>query len=106
VGHPAFRIGAEDGEYLEREYWPTFRASDLQSLSAYDIYVKLSIDGKTTDAFSARTLPESANLDSHRDAIIQLSRIRYASEKQAVETQIDAWMADPIGIHSKQEEMY
>jgi hypothetical protein len=92
----AFRIGAEDGEYFEREYWPTFRASDLQSLSAYDIYVKLSIDGKTTDAFSAQTLPESAVSDSHRDAIIQLSRIRYGEDKSVVEQRIGSWMADPL----------
>lgn len=87
----AFRIGAEDGEYLEREYWPTFRASDLQSLAAYNIYVKLSIDGKTTDAFSARTLPEPVLYESHRDAIIQLSRIRYGDDKQSVEQFIEAW---------------
>lgn len=92
----AFRIGAEDGEYLEREYWPTFRASDLQSLSAFDIYVKLSIDGKTTDAFSARTLPEPVVEASHRDAIVQLTRIRYGGDKSIVERQIDSWMADPI----------
>jgi hypothetical protein len=92
----AFRIGAEDGEYLEKEYFPTFRASDLQSLSAYDIYVKLSIEGKTTDAFSARTLPEPTDHDSHRDAIIQLSRIRYGEDRSVVESRIESWMADPV----------
>jgi len=97
----SFRIGAEDGEYLEREYWPTFRASDLQSLSSYDIYVKLSIDGKTTDAFSARTLPEPVIRDSHRDAIVQLSRIRYGEEKVTVEHRIDSWMADPMKEYLK-----
>jgi len=91
----SFRIGAEDGEYLEREYWPTFRASDLQSLSSYEIYVKLSIDGKTTDAFSAKTLPEPVIGDSHRDAIIQLSRKRYGEEKAVIEERIGSWMADP-----------
>jgi len=91
----AFRIGAEDGEYLEREYWPTFRASDLQSLSAYDIYVKLSIDGKTTDAFSARTLAEPMIPNSHADAIVQLCRIRYALEKAIIEKQIDRSVRSP-----------
>jgi len=91
-----FRIGAEDGEYLEKEYFPSFKASDLQSLSAYDIYVKLSIDGRTTDAFSARTIPEPANRDRHRDAIIQLSRIRYGEDRSVVESKIESWMADPI----------
>lgn len=100
----AFRIGAEDGEYLEREYWPTFRASDLQSLSSFDIYVKLSIDGKTTDAFSARTLPEPAIVASHREAIIQLSRIRYGTERQAVEARIVSWMTDPVGMQYGSQE--
>ena len=92
----SFRIGAEDGEYLEKEYFPTFRASDLQSLSAYDIYVKLSIEGKTNDAFSARTLPEPVHQDSHRDAIIQLSRIRYGEDRSVVEAQIETWMDNPL----------
>lgn len=100
----SFRIGAEDGEYLEREFHPTFRAGDLQSLSAYETYIRLSIDAKTCDAFSARTLPEPAIIQSHRDAIIQLSRIRYASEKEVVETRIDAWMADPVTMQFKQPE--
>ncbi|RLC28331.1 MAG: hypothetical protein DRH37_09755, partial [Deltaproteobacteria bacterium] len=91
----SFRIGAEDGEYLEQEFHPTFRAGDLQSLSAYETYIRLSIDGKTCDAFSARTLPEQAIVQSHCDAIIQLSRIRYGSEKETVESHINAWMNDP-----------
>ena len=92
----AFRIGAEDGEYLEREFLPVLRALDLQSLSAYDIYVRLSIDGKTTDPFSARTLPESANREEHRDPIIELSRLRYGQDKHLVESKISSWMNDPI----------
>lgn len=94
----SFRIGAEDGEYLEREFHPTFRAGDLQSLSAYETYIRLSIDGKTCDAFSARTLPEPAIIRGHGDAIMQLSRIRYSSEREAVESHIDAWMHDPIRV--------
>jgi len=92
----SFRIGAEDGEYLEKEFHPTFRAGDLQSLSAFETYIRLSIEGKTCDAFSARTLPEPSIIQSHSDAIIQLSRIRYSSEKEAVENHIDAWMNNPI----------
>ncbi len=100
----SFRIGAEDGRYLEQEFCPTFRARDLQSLSAFETYVRLSIDGKTSDAFSAWTLPEPAIERSHRDAIIQLSRMRYASERQDVETRIDSWMADPVTMQFGQPE--
>ena len=91
----AFRIGAEDGMYLEREYWPSFMAMDLLSLSAYETYLKLSIDGKTREAFSARTLPEPTIQQSHRVAIEELSRLRYGRDRQSVEAIIDSWMADP-----------
>ena len=71
----------------------------MQSLSAYDIYVKLSIDGKTTDAFSARTLPEPAIKKGHRDGIIELSRIRYSIEKETVQERIALWISDPTKAH-------
>ncbi len=97
----AFRIGAEDGEYLEKEYFPMFRATDLQSLSAYDIYVKLSIDGKTTEAFSAKTLPEPAIHKSLREALIELSRIRYSLKREIVQERIALWISDPTKEYSE-----
>jgi len=92
----AFRVGAEDGDYLEREYSPKFGASDLQTLSAFNVYVKLSIDGKTADAFSAQTLPEPVTESSRRDAITEFSRMRYGSKKDNVESAIASWIMDPV----------
>jgi hypothetical protein len=92
----AFKVGAEDAEYPEKEYFPVFRGPDLSSLPAFENYTKLSINGRTSEPFSARTLPEPAIRDSHQDAIIQLSRMRYGKEKQTVEQGIASWMAYPI----------
>jgi type IV secretory pathway TraG/TraD family ATPase VirD4 len=52
----AFRVGTEDAEVLAKEFYPTFRQTDLVNLPAYGIYLKLMIDGNTSQPFSADTL--------------------------------------------------
>lgn len=53
----SFRVGAKDGEFLAREFAPTFQAEDLVSLPRFHMYVRLLIDGEATRPFSAVTLP-------------------------------------------------
>ena len=56
-----FRIGAGDAEILSPEFAPEFTASDFTNLPNYHIYLKLMIDGKISQPFSAVTLnPDSA----------------------------------------------
>lgn len=52
-----FRAGSEDAKVLAQEFYPIFNQSDLVNLPAYGIYLKLMIDGQTSKAFSADTLP-------------------------------------------------
>ncbi len=53
----SFRVGAEDARYLAQEFYPVFSQDHLVNLPAYNIYLKLMIDGKTSQPFSAETLP-------------------------------------------------
>lgn len=59
----SFRIGLTDAELLESEFFPDFRATDLINLPNYHIYLKLMIDGRVSNPFSAVTVPPS-NQDS------------------------------------------
>ncbi len=52
-----FQVGAEDAEYLEKEFEPTFRKEDLANLSRYDFAVKLMCEGIVSQPFSGTTLP-------------------------------------------------
>ena len=52
-----FRTGSEDAKVLAQEFYPVFNQSDLVNLPAYGIYLKLMIDGQTSKAFSADSLP-------------------------------------------------
>ena len=42
----AFRVGAEDAEFLEKEFMPEFLQNDLVNLSKANIYIKLMIYGR------------------------------------------------------------
>ena len=53
----SFRVGAEDAKYLSQEFFPAFNQEDLVNLPAYNIYLKLMIDGKTSRPSNAETLP-------------------------------------------------
>jgi type IV secretory pathway TraG/TraD family ATPase VirD4 len=52
----SFRLGLEDAEVLEREFYPKFKAEDLLNLPNYNIYLKLMIDGTESKPFSAVTI--------------------------------------------------
>jgi hypothetical protein len=55
----SFRVGAEDAEYLAREFHPAFVEKDLINLPRYSMYLKLMIDGATSQPFSATALSKS-----------------------------------------------
>lgn len=87
-----FRVGAEDAEFLEREFQPEFIAQDLVSLGKYNVYLKLMINGITGSAFSAETLPPLPKKEeSSREKIIKVSRERYGTPNKIVEEKIAKW---------------
>ena len=57
----AFRVGAEDAPYLEREFLGRFQQIDLMQLPNYRIYLKLMIGGEPSKPFSAMTLGSSCD---------------------------------------------
>jgi len=84
-----FRVGAEDAEFLEKEFEPEFTANDLVNLPRYTIYVKLMIDGLVSRAFSAQTLPPYPSpIKSYIEDIISNSRGLYSREKSEVSREI------------------
>lgn len=89
----AFRVGAEDAEFLEKEFDPVFLMNDLVNLSKYNIYLKLMIDGIAGDAFSATTLPppDLSDTEENEEKIIRNSRERYGQDKDEIAEKIERW---------------
>jgi len=87
-----FRVGAEDAEFLEKEFTPEFLATDFVNLGKYNIYVKLMIDGLASRPFSAQTLPPWPLPEKiYREDIIRYSRERYGTPLDVVEEKIAQW---------------
>lgn len=88
----SFRIGAEDAEFLEKEFFPEFTASDFVDLGKYNIYLKLMIDGIAGRPFSAQTLSPFPPLEtSNKEKIIKVSQEKYGTPKKIIEEKIIKW---------------
>lgn len=84
-----FRTGAEDAEFLSREFSPTFNEFDLVNIDRYNAYIKLMINGTASKPFNMATypLPETATPEI-ATAIRQLSRLKFGRPKSEVESEI------------------
>jgi hypothetical protein len=51
-----FRLGPEDAHLMAKELAPVFDEADLMNLPNHDIYLRLMIDGRPSQPFSATTL--------------------------------------------------
>jgi len=87
-----FRVGAEDAEFLEKEFMPEFLANDLVNSTKYNIYLRLMIDGIAGKPFSAETSPPmEIPTESSREKIIKASREKYATPRAVIEEKISRW---------------
>lgn len=84
-----FKIGAQDAEYMTKEFAPVFSEQDLINIANYQTYIKLNIDNATSRAFSMSTVydPDKGDLEA-AEAFRQLSRLKFAREKDFVEREI------------------
>jgi len=88
----SFRVGAEDGEFLEKWFQPDFMMNDIVNLGKYNVYLKLMIDGVSSKGFSSTMMPPFPKLEkSNREEIIEYSRKTYATPRAEVEKTIADW---------------
>lgn len=94
----AFRVGAADAEYLEKEFTPRFVPEDLVNLPKYQMYLKLLVDGIVSEPFSAIGLPPIVDQRTGSfDKVIRVSRERYARSRSIVEDKISRWSSSTEG---------
>ncbi|MFA6324671.1 MAG: CxxC-x17-CxxC domain-containing protein [Candidatus Paceibacterota bacterium] len=94
-----FRVGADDADFLEKEFEPEFTPQDIVNLPNYKIYLRLMINGVTSRPFSAKTLPPMAkNPDINVEKeVIKMSRSLYCKSKTVVEKEINDWSGMSLG---------
>ena len=100
-----FRVGADDADFLEKEFAPEFTPEDIVNLPNYKIYLKLMIDGITSRPFSARTIPPlvKGGDKSIEEQVIKSSRELYCRTREEVEEEINKWSGMTIGDDIKDQ---
>lgn len=83
-----FRVGAEDAEFLVKQFEPVFTKNDLLNIDNFNAYVKLLIKGQTAKPFNIHLFPApKANLNMIQK-VKDLSREVYGRDRQMVELDI------------------
>ncbi len=94
-----FRVGADDAEFLEKEFEPEFTPQDIVNLPNYKVYLKLMIDGVSSRPFSAKTLPPIVKSGDKKieEEVIKSSRDLYCRPREVVEREINDWSGMLLG---------
>jgi len=85
-----FRIGSEDGEFLEKQFQPTFTASDLINIENWNAYLKLLVNGKPAKPFNIKTLSPPEGSKETLEELRRISYEKYGRPRDEVEEEIKA----------------
>jgi len=84
----AMRVGAEDAEFLVKQFTPVFDQNDLINQDNFCAYAKLLINNLTSKPFNmVFDRPPQENREII-EALKELSRLKYGRDKQLVESEI------------------
>ncbi len=87
----SFKVGADDAEYMAKEYAPVLTEQDVLGIANYKAYIKLNINNTTSRPFSLETIYDMENQNKKIGEIIrQYSRMKYGRKKEFVDQEIAA----------------
>lgn len=87
----SFKIGAEDAEYMAKEYAPLLTEQDVIGIANYKAYIKLNIRNSTTRPFSLETIwDETGKNPKIAEIVRQYSRMKYGRKREFVDQEIEA----------------
>lgn len=84
----SYRVGAEDAEFLEKQFEPGFSRFDLVNLDNFNLVIKMMINNKTSTPFKLEALPPSKGKPEIVEAIKKISKLKYGIPKSIVEQEI------------------
>lgn len=87
----SFKVGADDAEYLEKEYSPVLSQQDIIGIANFTTYCKLNIDNASSRAFDLKTIWDN-NYKNRKAAWIikEFSRKSYWRKRKYVDMEIEA----------------
>lgn len=87
----SFKVGADDAEYLAKEYAPVLTEQDVIGIANYKAYLKLNINNATSRPFSMDTIWDVSRADARvREIVKKYSSMKYGRKRLFVEQEIAA----------------
>lgn len=87
----SYKIGPEDGEFMEKYYAPVFSNQDLVNMDKFKAVMKLSVDNQPTTPFSI--IPKNPYLEKWDEniakAFYELSRLKYGRDRMFIQKEIE-----------------
>lgn len=91
----SFKIGAEDAEYMVKEFAPDLSEQDVIGIPNFNCYMKLSINNVPSRPFSMATIWDESDRNEELAGLIkEYSRMKYGRKKVFVDQEIE----DRIGM--------
>ncbi|HBB36400.1 MAG: hypothetical protein UX02_C0004G0027 [Candidatus Moranbacteria bacterium GW2011_GWC1_45_18] len=84
----SFRIGAEDAEFVQKQFEPSFDANDLMNVDNHNAFVKLLIASQVATPFNLKTYPPTKGNAKVAEAIKELSKLKYGRNRDIVNEEI------------------
>lgn len=84
----AFRVGAEDAEFLEKQFEPDFSRFDLVNLDNFNLVIKMIIENKISSPFRFQIFRPQKGNERIMEPIKKISKLKYGKAKEAVEGEI------------------
>ncbi len=92
----AFRVGPEDGQFLESQFGPTFTAAELMNIPNFNAYMRVLANGVPTVPFSVAA-PQPITPDSEKVVRLKAqSFARYGRARSEVEAEIQQRYQKPV----------
>jgi len=85
-----FRVGADDAEFLVKQFEPVFDQNDLLNIDNLNAYAKILINGQTSKPFNIRIGTASWNGGDKTlaEKLKEYSRTKYGADRQGIEDNI------------------
>jgi len=92
-----FRVGAEDAEFLQKQFEPVFTANDIMNNDNMNCYLRMLSGGKPVRPFNIEfTWPDKGNPDI-ADKLKELSGLKFGRKREEIETEVLAkYRKDPV----------
>lgn len=87
----SFKVGADDAEYLAKEYAPVLTEQDVIGIANYKSYIKLNVKSSASRPFTLESIWDETGKNAKvKDIVKQYSRMKYGRKKIFVDQEISA----------------